>query len=310
MATNAAGALRLRFGAPRDMVLGMKIATAGGKIIKTGGRVVKNVTGYDVGKLLIGSCGTLGVIVEVSLKLFPQPVARTTFALKTGTLGIARDLRRRILVSPLSPLRMVLLDATAATLARRGTPLAGDAQEPEIWIEVGGSAGVIRRFASELEAIGRAAGSPLDRWDTEAATPAWDRVSDTRSWLSPAYPNLILLKASLPDSASEEFVSRAAQEAENEKLPLASFIQLGVGIVRLAFLEEQAASDRAALIVRLRGAAEDLGGALIVEHCPTELKSNTDAWGAPGDDFELLKRLKATWDPKGTLSPGRFVGGL
>ena len=76
IAANAAGPLRQGFGGPRDMVLGLKIATTDGKIAKTGGRVVKNVAGYDLGKLLTGSCGTLGVIVEASLKLFPKPPER------------------------------------------------------------------------------------------------------------------------------------------------------------------------------------------------------------------------------------------
>ena len=115
MATNCAGPLRLFYGTPRDMVLGLKFATTEGKVIKSGGRVVKNVAGYDLGKLLIGSHGTLGVIVEASFKLYPQPAERATFVMPAGKLGIARDLRRKIQTSPLQPLRLVLLDSAAAT---------------------------------------------------------------------------------------------------------------------------------------------------------------------------------------------------
>src|SRR5208283_1213689 len=103
-------------GGPRDMVLGLRIATTDGKVVKTGGRVVKNVAGYDLGKLLTGSFGTLGVIVEASLKLFPKPPERATFTMRAGTLGIARDLRRSILRSPLDALRLVLLDPRAVAL--------------------------------------------------------------------------------------------------------------------------------------------------------------------------------------------------
>jgi glycolate dehydrogenase FAD-binding subunit len=116
VATNASGPMRHFYGAPRDMVLGMRIATTDGKLIKTGGRVVKNVAGYDLGKLLIGSYGTLGIIVEVNFKLYPIPAERRTFVLQAGTLGIARDLRRSILNSPIEPLSMVLLDASTAGL--------------------------------------------------------------------------------------------------------------------------------------------------------------------------------------------------
>ncbi len=124
LATNSAGPLRLRYGAPRDMVLGMKIATTEGKVIKAGGRVVKNVAGYDLVRLLTGSYGTLGVIIEATFKLFPLPPERATFVFATRTLEIARNLRQRILHSPLEPLRMMLLDAKASTLARAHTPLA------------------------------------------------------------------------------------------------------------------------------------------------------------------------------------------
>ena len=84
LATNSAGPLRLRFGSARDMVLGIRVATTEGKLIKSGGRVVKNVAGYDLCKLLVGSYGTLGVIVEASFKLFPRPASRATSVLEAG----------------------------------------------------------------------------------------------------------------------------------------------------------------------------------------------------------------------------------
>ena len=151
VATNCAGPLRLFYGAPRDMVLGLKFATTDGKVIKTGGRVVKNVAGYDLGKLLIGSLGTLGVIVEASFKLYPKLAERATFILPTGTLGIARDLRRKIQSSPLQPLRLVLLDATAAVSVRAGSSLAPAGKGPELWIEAGGSRRALERYAREFE---------------------------------------------------------------------------------------------------------------------------------------------------------------
>jgi glycolate oxidase FAD binding subunit len=86
IAANAAGLLRQGFGGPRDMVLGLKIALTDGKIVKTGGRVVKNVAGYDLGKLMVGSYGSLGVIVEANLKLYPKPPERVTFAVRVSTL--------------------------------------------------------------------------------------------------------------------------------------------------------------------------------------------------------------------------------
>jgi glycolate oxidase FAD binding subunit len=308
VATNSTGPLRLFYGAPRDMVLGMKIATSEGKIIKTGGRVVKNVAGYDMAKLLIGSYGTLGVIVEVSFKLFPLPANRATFVIPAGTLGIGRDIRRRVLGSPLNPMRMVVLDAGAATLVRRGTSFAAELKEPEIWIEFGGSVKVLDRCARDLEELGRAAGAPVQRLEAASAEGVWAYISDFHGCLREAFPNVVILKAALPGAAGEEYLSRANQEAASERVRLASFTQGGVGVIHLGLLD--ATPELAALISRLRTAAEELGGALLIERCTPELKARLDVWGAPGDDFGVMKKVKTAWDPKEILSPGRFVGGL
>ena len=310
VATNAAGPLRLAYGAPRDMVLGMRIATTQGKVFKTGGRVVKNVTGYDIGKLLIGSYGTLGVIVEISFKLFPLPSECATFAIRAGTLGIARDLRRRILHSPLVPARMVLLDAAAARLACAEASAEVGTKEPELWLEMHGSKRVIQRAQHDLESLAAAAGTAAAAVEGGQAEEVWTRVTDLAAWAAGPSPGAALLKATLPDSAIEELISRAEQEAEGETVRLAAVAQLGVGVAHFCVLSEMAPPAIADFIRRLRAAAEALGGALIVERCPLGVKEAMDVWGAPGSDFALMGKMKATWDPKGTLAPGRFLGRL
>jgi glycolate oxidase FAD binding subunit len=310
VATNGAGPLRLYYGTPRDMVLGLKFATPEGRVIKSGGRVVKNVAGYDLAKLLIGSLGTLGVVVEVSFKLYPKWAERATFILPAGTLGIARDLRRKIQASPLQPLRLVLLDTAAATYARTEGGVTSEVKGPELWIEAGGSRRVIERYARDLEQLGRAVGSQLERRAGTDVDACWDRISDFPTVLGRAYAALIVLKATLPRAAGEKFLSRAQQEIESEKVRLASFAQTGIGVIYLCLLEPANGAAVPALIGRLRHAAEGLAGALVVERCPSEVKRAVDVWGAVGDDFDTMRQMKALWDPKGTLAPGRFVGGL
>jgi glycolate oxidase FAD binding subunit len=299
VATSAAGPLRLAYGAPRDMVLGMRIATTEGKVIKAGGRVVKNVTGYDTGKLLIGSYGTLGVIVEVSLKLFPLPPARATYALTAGTLGIARDLRRRILSSPLTPARFVLLDGAATS---------NNSKEPELWLEMHGSPKLLERAGREIAGHAAAAGAIIRIVDPAEADAVWTRVTDIQSWISTTFPGGLILKATLPDSAVEELISRAEQEAKAEKAVCAVIAQLGVGIIHICLMSEISTEFQSALIRRLREATEALGGALIIERCPLPIKQQFDIWGTPGSDFGLMKKMKTVWDPKETLSPGRSLG--
>jgi glycolate oxidase FAD binding subunit len=307
IAANAAGPLRQNFGGPRDMVLGLKIATPDGKIVKTGGRVVKNVAGYDLGKLLTGSCGTLGAIVEASVKLFPKPPSRATFTMLAGTLGIARDLRRSIRHSPLDALRLVLLDSPASVLLGDFVPVQ---VRPgvELWIEVGGSQRVIDRCEQELRQMASAVGAPLARLD--GAEKAWECISNLAVWLHPKYRDATVLKVALPLVASEEFLSRAQQEAEAERIPIACFAQVGVGILHMCLLQETLSANLVGMVARLRQAATDLGGTLVIEHCPVALKSQVDVWGPGGDDLEAMRKMKAAWDPQQILSPGRFLGGI
>ncbi len=307
IAANAVGPLRQGFGGPRDMVIGLKIATTDGQLAKTGGRVVKNVAGYDLGKLLTGSHGTLGVIVEANLKLFPKPPERATFTIRAGTLGIARDLRRSILRSPLDPMRLVLIDASASALLDDRTQMP-EKPDAELWIEVGGSHRVIERCMLELRYFASGVGATLTR--REDAERAWDRVSRLEPWLQPNYPDVTILKAALPLVATEEFLSRAQQEADAEKIRLASFAQVGVGTVHVCALQEKLTANLAGWVQRLRQSATDLGGALVIERCHDDLKKEIDTWGARGDDLEAMRKMKAAWDPQAILSPGRFVHGI
>lgn len=308
LATNSSGPLRHFYGTPRDMVLGMKIATTEGKVIKTGGRVVKNVAGYDLAKLLIGSFGTLGVIVEASFKLFPLPAGRAIFVFEAGTLDRAREVRRLITSSPLNPLRMVLLDAAAAGLIATAGQLQDGLLGPQLWIETGGSSRVLARHAQILREVRGKANVSLRSLDSEEGERGWSRITEFPDWLSERFPQMVVLKVSLPIDSSEEFLDRAAQETA--KLQAAYFAQTGDGIIHVCLLEEVSLSEITVLIEKLRRLAGNAGGALVIERGPAGLKERVDVWGPTGDDFEVMRKLKEAWDPKGVLSPGRFVGGL
>jgi glycolate oxidase FAD binding subunit len=309
LATNSAGPLRLGFGSARDMVLGVKVATTEGKLIKSGGCVVKNAAGYDLCKLLVGSYGTLGVIVEASFKLFPRPASRATWVLEPGTLGLARDLRRRILDSPLEPLRMLLFNATALGVLQSG-PHSGRARGLELWIEAGGSPRILERHAKDLAEMARSMGILYHQLNEQAAESCWGRLRNYEQLFADSFSEVMVLKASLPIASSEEFLSFAQQVAEGEEVKMAAFAQVGVGIVHLGLWEGKLGTVADRLATNARKAAASLGGALVVEKYPSGFNAERDVWGSPGDSLEAMRRLKAAWDPKGVLSPGRFVGGL
>jgi len=318
LAANASGPLRVSYGGPRDMVIGMKIATTEGKIVKTGGRVVKNVAGYDMGKLLIGSYGTLGVIVEVSFKLYPLPAASASFVFTVDTLHCARELRRRIQRSHLQPMRLLLIDAEAARLLRNdqtdqpGTAaslLPGARGGAEIWFEAAGSPRLLERYERDARELARAVDAPIEKVEASVAESVWARLAGFHTWLAKD-PSLVVLKAALPIAALEDFLGRAQQEADRESLRLATFAQPGVGIAHVCLLGVKQVDSLRGLVDRVRKLAAEIGGALVVERCPTELKSAIEVWGPVGDDFEMIRKMKSAWDPKGILSPGRFVGRL
>lgn len=307
LAANSSGPLRTAYGSARDMVLGMKISTTEGRIVKTGGRVVKNVTGYDISKVMIGSLGTLGVIVEASFKLFPQPAATATFVLAAGTLEKARELRRAIQQSPLQPMRLALLDAVAASRARQGAA----AGRFEIWVEAAGSPRVLARFERSLKDIAHGSGTSTDCLEAETAQTGWSCIANFREAFARAEPETPpILKAAMPISASEDFMGRVEQLAAGGPFRLATLALPAVGVVHLMVLEGPRADGLIRFVGEVRKTAAALGGSLVVEWCPTELKSQIDVWGPPDDDFEVMRGLKEGWDPKGILSPGRFVGRL
>ena len=330
LAANASGPLRVCYGGPRDMVIGMKIATTEGKIVKTGGRVVKNVAGYDMAKLLIGSFGTLGVIVEASFKLYPLPAASATFIFHARTLQHARELRRRIQRSPLQPTRLLLLNGEAAVLIRREQPglipfgsSSGNEDSAtffltwEMWFEATGSPGMLRRYERDLQELARAVEAPIEKVEASIAESAWRRLAGLHTWVAKEDSDLVL-KVTLPTAALEDFLGRANQELErelrslspDEVLWLPVFAQPGAGIAHLCLFGVYPFHVTDPLVKSLRKLATETGGALVIERCPTELKSAIDVWGPVGDDFEMMRKVKSAWDPKGILSPGRFVGRL
>jgi glycolate oxidase FAD binding subunit len=305
VATNSTGPLRLRYGAPRDMVVGMKVALASGKIIKTGGRVVKNVAGYDLAKLMIGSYGTLGIIVETNFKLYPLPARCATWRIEIASLEVAREFRRRILDSPLSPVRMVLLDSGAVAFGRAEAQASG----LQIWVEFGGSEAVISRSGETVQEISSALCATASVFEDSLAEAVWNRILNL-STADSAHPWQLILKSALPIGAVEEFVQLVHEAAQTANLPCACFCQNGVGIVHACFPGSHSIPSLRDLVTSLRKAAIGKGGSLVIVRCPSKAKTEIDVWGQPGDDFHLMRKLKNVWDPKGTLSPGRFLAGL
>jgi glycolate oxidase FAD binding subunit len=292
IATNASGPLRFSSGTARDLVLGTRVANPEGTLTRAGGRVVKNVAGYDLNKLYIGSLGTLGVIVELSFKLAPIPASLATVVGSFAELGRARAAISTVVRSPLSPLAIELLGPNAAA----GAGLPADAAL--LVFRVGGYPQAVERQIRDLSSlIGDHDGATVEPSDS-----LWDDLAAMRLQ---AQQRDIMVKAATPISATAtlvELLSRRLGQAN----PFV-WAHAGNGVAYAACDSVPADSVRQ---LRQEVAALGANASLVIQRCPVDLKQTIDVWGDPGSSVMLMRALKAKLDPKNTLNPGRYVGGI
>ena len=313
-ATNSSGPRRLGYGTWRDMVLGVHFVTAAGKLAKSGGKVVKNVAGYDLSRLLIGSFGTLGVIVEIAFKVFPAPPASATFVLGFATLEGALQAIQRIRNSPLNPQALDLMNSTAGLLESAPETTAAE----KLFVGVAGPPVVVERFQRELPPLVRACGleSVLEYKNAQEAK-LWQSIQELTPSFLQSQPEGVVVKASLLLNQMGNFLNTVRETASAHGLSHATLTRAGAGIV-YCYLWPASEQGSAAPAERLAQTSKGLiqeanqhGGRALVEWCPTALKSKIPLmWGPLRDDFPWMQRLKTEMDPLGILNPGRFYGGI
>ena len=296
LATNASGPLRFRYGTGRDVLLGVRFVQADGSITWGGAKVVKSVTGYDVPKLLTGSLGTLGVIVETTLRLHPVPDAERAWLFGFASLDAAQGLVAAILDSTLQPSRLEIMNA--ASLVTLGHPTT--------------AAGVAVSVASVEEAV-RAQGETLARLAAGASGAARPLGEDFWDAYGPAITRTVDgLRLRIACLAGSVAATVAAIEALAREQRVTARVAGGAGVGALAAVLEGAGLEwQARVLEPLRERLAGEGGSVVVEQCPRALKDSIDVWG-PIDPsvLALTKRIKTEFDPKGVLNPGRFVGRL
>jgi glycolate oxidase FAD binding subunit len=283
LSTNDSGSLRIRYGALRDLIIGVTIALPDGTLASSGGKVVKNVAGYDLPKLATGALGTLGVITRAIFRLHPLPrnIGWFTFA--------ARDLddANRVLLA--------VQDSWLTPTGLQARFTAGAAHAVDVRFE-GTDAGL----AAQAVALRKLA-APA----TEIATS--DAVWQAREELwSSAEPAAIAKFSVLPASVAET-CGRIRHLADSLGVQWRAVVQgTGLGWLRLEASNAPAIHQ---VLHTLRPELEHVGGSLAVLHRPAAMPA-IDAWGSGGDAFPLMLSVKRQLDPRGTLNPGRFIGGI
>ncbi len=309
LATNASGPSRLLYGTARDLVLGLRVATTEGELVKSGGRVVKNVVGYDLNKMHVGGLGTLGVIVEATLKVHPLPAAEATVLATFRALQPAHGAAGRIARSALYPRAVELVRAPLETPDGLAVPDDGRSGEApwRVLVWAAGSPATVDRQVRDATAWCHEAGAAeVRRLEGDEHRRLWSAVREFgRDGGSGAASRPTLLKLTCRPSQLVELmpaVERLVPAGEGPP-PMVAHAGSGVLYVALGSLEP----DQLRPLVELAAAR---GGSAVVEQAPLDVRRVLDIWGPVRGDFDLMQRLKQTFDPRGTLNPGRFVGRL
>src|SRR5437016_6066572 len=284
LAASDNGPLRARFGALRDLIIGVTLVLADGTVAKSGGKVVKNVAGYDLPKLATGSFGTLAVITQAVFRLHPLPHETRTLTFTAPRL------------EPLCELALAIQHSQLAFVSLQVR--AGRSAEPGLDV---GFEGTRAGLDSQQDELLRLA-ADVARVDPPAAV--WRTREELWQGTDPAVVGTF---SALPTEV-RAFCTELRDACTALSLDWRAVVQgLGVGHFRL----EGGTSDTlVAALQRLRAAAERDGGTLVVLRGSEDVKARFDVWGSPGDALPLFQRVKQQLDPGGTLSPGRFVGGL
>lgn len=316
--------LRQLYGTARDFVLGMEFVTGEGTVAKSGGRVVKNVTGYDLHKLMIGSFGTLGIITKINFRTFPLPRDVRAFVAEFDSAERALDLRARVSRSPLRPLTMEIFSPGIARLFHGETaariepaPLPPNLLTSKLWAFTCGFAGtenVLARYEAELQTMASRAGalgiSILRGDDVRAAFGCKREFVAIALESSPA---TTIVKAAVFPSRMRELLAVIESATNDESLPWAAMAR-GAGVIYAALLPDTLTEDSregvARATSRIQSACEKAGGHATIPWCPFEWKSRLNVWGLDRADWAQMRKLKSVFDPHGVLSVGRFVGGL
>ena len=311
--------LRQQYGTARDFLIGAEFVDGTGKKCKSGGRVVKNVTGYDLHKLLIGSLGTLGVITRLNFRTFPLPELRGVHLSTFATLETSLDFHSALLKSGLPFSNLELFDAEFSALLADWQNKTGGAPESlsaggwQVLACFEGSTTVIKRIRRELlEHSERMQAVHNEQIDARSAQPLEASFREAFDWLRRAAPTVALLRIVLPRIKSGDVTELL--NGSQPSLLRSAFALRACGVAYLALLADtEDAPASAALereVNRIFSRVEEKKGSVTLLHAPPVIRERVCAWGAMRADSRMMQRVKQAFDPQNIFAPGRFVGGI
>lgn len=317
LATAAHGPLRAGYGGIRDFCIGIEFVTGKGSRVHGGGRVVKNVAGYDLMKLLIGSYGTLGVITSANFKVFPFPRQTCTFACEFAAAAQAVAFRDRVITSPLgqhfqcfeiaSPRAPEYFGASASPPDPDHWHPARPVETHGTWtvyVRAAGSDRVLVRYRQELSGVA----SHELTGDPEQAL--WRSLAQFGPNVVAKSHNAMLLAIHSPLQEVAGALAAAEQTAVEYNLVFAAIGRITAGTLLVACvplaIDPPNAIQYAGAVSALRGRVSS-DTSVIVLRCPVEAKRHFDVWGSTPTDVRLMRGIRAALDPQRTLNSGRFI---
>jgi glycolate oxidase FAD binding subunit len=322
VAAAESGPLRTGFGGLRDFCIGISFTTADGLGGRGGGRVVKNVAGYDLMKLMIGSYGSLGVITSANFKVFPSPQRAATFVCDFHSLAEALKFRDRLLNSPLAPAAAELVSPEAIEYLGDAEPRDPDHWAPEtpvssksawqIALRFSGTERMLQRCRRELSSSSSSSITRELTSNGSEETDFWRHVSGFEQRVSKRHRNAMIFHVDVPIAESQTALEAAQTAAVEYNFVAAVLGRVTLGSFDIAFLP--LAIDPPS-VMQFAGAASNFRSRLsksssaVVVRCPLEAKHHFDVWGSTPTDIPLMQKIKRALDPKGILNRGRFLVG-
>jgi FAD/FMN-containing dehydrogenase len=315
IAANSSGPVRLLYGLPRDMVLGIRYVAPDGEIIGLGGKTVKNVSGYDMCKLMIGSRGSLGILGEMTLRLLPLPERLGTCLFSFSSLDEASKFVDQVFETRLLPSAVELLNWRSNGLLVEEGALQMDGNGYAVAVALEGFGEAVERMGAEIKKMASASGAENNVYlPDDPHRIFWDAYSNLVSRLSPGYPEMVSFRLNYPISRYLDVIQLVESICGGQELAHALQVHAGSGITMIHLLLEPGdakSGDRVVSVAKtLLGKCQSISGNLVVERASAHIKGQLPVWGAPSQDLALMKRIKEQMDPYGLFSPGRFVGGI
>lgn len=281
LATARSGARRMHYGAPRDLVLGITLVRADGVVAHGGGKVVKNVAGYDLAKLVTGAYGTLGLVTEAAFRLHPLPPRARWLAVACPDPARAGERAQLVSGSQLAPVAVEVRRSPAS------------AQVELLVLLEGTEHGVDERTGPTLALLGEGA-HEVERDAREVAA-------------LPGGLEDLLVKATVPLTGVAGLVAAVIRAEARHGVPLEVRGSAGVGVLHVSAPRDTGPETAAGVVADLRAVCA--GGSVVVLNATAAVRGRVDAWG-PVPGLDLMRQVKRQFDPQGRLAPGRFVGGI